>query len=89
MAVLTTAGADVNAADGRGSTPLHSAASQGHDSAVQLLAERGANLEAETKSGQTPLAMTSTKTNPSLAAYMTTKDRTSTAELLRALGADR
>ena len=36
-----------------------------------------------------PLAMTSTKTNPSLAAYMTTKDRTSTAELLRALGADR
>ena len=89
MQVLTTAGADVNAADGRGSTPLHNAASQGHDAAVQLLADQGANLEAEAKNGQTPLAMTSTKANPSLAAYMTAKDRTSTAELLRALGATR
>ena len=89
MQVLTTAGADVNAADGRGSTPLHNAASQGHDAAVQLLADQGANLEAEAKNGQTPLAMTSTKVNPSLAAYMTAKDRTSTAALLRALGATR
>ena len=87
---LVELGADVNAAaDGRGSTPLHNAASQGHDAAVQLLADQGANLEAEAKNGQTPLAMTSTKVNPSLAAYMTAKDRTSTAELLRALGATR
>ena len=62
---------------------------RGHDAAVQLLADQGANLEAEAKNGQTPLAMTSTKANPSLAAYMTAKDRTSTAELLRALGATR
>jgi ankyrin repeat protein len=85
--VLTSAGADVNAADRRGSTPLHNAASGGHDAAVRLLAEQGANLEAETQSGQTPLAMTATSTNLSLAAYVTAKDGTSTAELLRALGA--
>ena len=87
MAVLTSAGADVNAADRRGSTPLHNAASGGHDAAVRLLAEQGANLEAETQSGQTPLAMTAASTNLSLAAYVTAKDGTSTAELLRALGA--
>ena len=89
MQVLTAAGADVNAADGRGSTPLHNAASQGHDAAVLLLAEQGANLEAETRSGQTPLAMTAVRMNRALAAYMTAKDRTSTAALLRRLGADR
>ena len=83
--VLLAAGANVNDT----APTLHNAASQGHDAAVQLLADQGANLEAEAKNGQTPLAMTSTKVNPSLAAYMTAKDRTSTAELLRALGATR
>ena len=52
---LVELGADVTATN-RGSTPLHNAASQGHDAAVQLLADQGANLEAEAKNGQTPLA---------------------------------
>jgi ankyrin repeat protein len=49
-------GGDVNATNQAGDTALHSAASQGYDMVVQLLADKGANLTAKNKRGQTPLA---------------------------------
>ena len=49
-------GADVNAADNNaGLTALHGAAFNGSNRLVQFLAEKGANLDARDKAGQTPL----------------------------------
>jgi len=48
------AGANVNATNANGETPLHAAVAQG-DGLVRLLSERGANLEAKDKQGRTPL----------------------------------
>jgi ankyrin repeat protein len=49
-------GGDVNAANQAGDTALHSAAAQGHDTVVQFLADKGAQLNVKNKRGQTPLA---------------------------------
>jgi ankyrin repeat protein len=49
-------GADVNTADRAGDTALHAAAAHGYDTVVQLLADRGAQLNAKNKRGLTPLA---------------------------------
>lgn len=51
--LLLDAGADVNAHDERGRTPLHGAASQGFTEIVKLLAARGANLAAADNDGAT------------------------------------
>src|SRR5262249_31758603 len=56
---LLDLGADVNAVNQAGDTALHIAASGRTDSIIQLLAERGAVLEAKNKRGQTPLALVS------------------------------
>ena len=66
-------GADVNAATEAGDTALHGAATKGYNSLVQLLAEKGARLEAKNKRGRTPLAGASATRG--------------TADLLRKLGA--
>lgn len=47
---------DVNAANQAGDTALHAAASLGHNTVVQFLADRGAQLNVKNKRGQTPLA---------------------------------
>lgn len=52
---LLDAGADVNAADDTGCTPLHLAASYSHVEAVQLLIERGADVNAFSEHDATPL----------------------------------
>lgn len=49
-------GADVNAANQAGDTALHTAAARGLNSVVQLLADKGAQLNAKNKRGLTPLA---------------------------------
>jgi uncharacterized protein len=46
---------NVNAANPAGDTAMHVAASLGHDTVVQLLAELGANLNVKNKRGITPL----------------------------------
>ena len=48
-------GADVNASDEQGKTPLHDACLKGHSETVRLLLDHGANIGARDKSGATPL----------------------------------
>lgn len=90
-AVRTAAdlGADVNAVSAAGDSPLHVAAARRFDSVVQLLAERGAYLGAKNKKGQTPLgvAAAAVQRRPADPAYGEQQRPSSTAELLRKLGA--
>jgi hypothetical protein len=52
---LLRKGANVNARDENGTTPLHWAAFLGHVDVVRLLLERGAEVNARSKGGWTPL----------------------------------
>ena len=56
VAAAIDLGADVNAANQAGETALHASASRGHNTVVQLLADKGAQLNAKNKRGLTPLA---------------------------------
>lgn len=53
--LLLASGANVEAADKGGWTPLYVAASSGHVEVTKLLLSSGANIEAVTRSGWTPL----------------------------------
>jgi ankyrin repeat protein len=57
VAAAIDLGGDVNGTSQAGDTALHIAASQGHDSVVQLLADRGAQLSVKNKRGLTPLGV--------------------------------
>ena len=50
-------GADVDAANDAGDTALHAAASHGMNSVIELLTSRGADLRAENRRRETPLAL--------------------------------
>jgi ankyrin repeat protein len=52
--VLIAAGADVNATQRNGFTPLHEAAQHGDDELVELLLSAGADPTARTDAGDTP-----------------------------------
>ena len=56
VAAALDLGADVNASNQAGETALHAAASKGLNTVVQLLADKGAQLNAKNKRGLTPLA---------------------------------
>ena len=49
------AGADVNAKDDDGWTPLHQATDEGHKEIVELLIAKGADVNATDEDGETPL----------------------------------
>jgi ankyrin repeat protein len=55
VAAALDLGADVNATNTAGDTTLHIVAGRGYNSIVQLLADKGAQLSAKNKRGQTPL----------------------------------
>lgn len=52
---LLDAGANANASDDFGVTPLHYAAAMGHSELLELLIARGANINARSKEGVSPL----------------------------------
>lgn len=54
---LLAEGADVNAKDDRGHTPLYSAAWQGQKEMVAFLIEHGAEVDSHPDGGETPLSM--------------------------------
>lgn len=56
-ALLSSPGADLNAADERGSTPLIEAARYGHDDVARALVAAGANTQLKDKDGKTALML--------------------------------
>jgi ankyrin repeat protein len=55
--LVSSPGADVNATDERGNTPLLEAARYGHDDICRVLIAAGANLKAKDKDGKTALML--------------------------------
>lgn len=55
LKILVGLGLDINRTDNRGETALHGAADRGADTIVEYLAGQGAQLNAKTKQGLTPL----------------------------------
>jgi uncharacterized protein len=83
VSAALTLGADINGTTPAGDTAVHIASAQGYDSVVRLLAERGADLNARNKRGQTPLgALVARRGGGSEAST-----RQKTIALLRSLGA--
>ena len=81
-------GADVNAASATGDTALHLAAFHGFKTVARYLVSRGARLDATNLRGETPLDRALAARAPArLTRSLTDYSDTSTAELLRALGA--
>ena len=67
---LIAAGADVNAAQHGGWTPLHAAALHGNLPLVRLLLDAGANPGAKNDTGQTPASLAKTKKHSEVIALL-------------------
>jgi ankyrin repeat protein len=57
IGLLLDAGADINAGDGDGNSPLLEVLKQGHAQCTKLLLDRGAKIEVKDQLGQTPLIL--------------------------------
>jgi uncharacterized protein len=67
---LLRQGADVNAADPDGTTPLHWAAEAGDTEMAQMLLRAGANAKARNRYGVTPLSLAASNGNGALVALL-------------------
>lgn len=85
LKLILARGADVNAANDQGETALHGAAQRGADRVVQFLAASGAQLDARTKRGRTPLDEAIGQANESDAAAVRRPEHKSTQALLTRL----
>jgi ankyrin repeat protein len=72
LRLLAKAGADLNAADATGLTPLMSAAFMGHTEVVDLLLKAGAALEGRDEEGYTPLMFANNKGQPAVVRQLLT-----------------
>src|SRR5437867_6419323 len=78
----------IDAVNQNGDTALHAAVTMRYDSVVKLLADKGANLNVKNKRGLTPLATLTGRGQGGAAANRpSSESRSSTADLLRKLGA--
>ena len=82
--LLAELGGDANAANTAGDTALHGAAHTRSDALVQFLVDEGAGVSAANALGETPLIVAERYIHPGGAPVIS---RTSTGDLLRALGA--
>ena len=85
VAFIRALGGNVNAANAAGDTALHGAALVRSDALVELLVEGGATVRVENARGETPLDVAERFVNVGGATLVA---RTSTGDLLRALGAE-
>ncbi|MEM1598787.1 MAG: ankyrin repeat domain-containing protein [Pyrobaculum sp.] len=79
-------GADVNARDGRGQTPLHKAAESGNLDAVVLLIKLGAEVDAEDDAGKTPLCVAVENCRDRVFAYLLQNGAKIKCDLSKACG---
>lgn len=80
-------GVAVDATTATGDTALHAAAQQGLEAVIQLLTQRGANIEIANKRGLTPLAVAIAPRPPNPLQIDGPERRAAAAALLRKLGA--
>ncbi|KAK0761661.1 LOW QUALITY PROTEIN: hypothetical protein N5P37_005643 [Trichoderma harzianum] len=87
--LLVKRGADLEAKDRDGRTPLSWAAENGHEAIAKLLVEKGAHLEVKDKDGRTPLSWAAENGHEAIAkllvekgAHLEVKDRISRTPLL-------
>jgi len=73
MKLLIDRGADVNAADEEGNTPLHFAARNGYPDVIGMLTVRGADILRQNKEGETPVDTARLFSHPLAAAVMKEK----------------
>lgn len=85
--IILDLGVDVNGTDNRGNTALHDAVRVGHSAVVELLASRGADLDATNEQGQTPLGVAESR-QPVPGTNGLRATRPDIATLLRQLGAN-
>ncbi|RMG03466.1 MAG: ankyrin repeat domain-containing protein, partial [Acidobacteria bacterium] len=68
--LLISSGANVNAKDQDGQTPLHEAAWYGNSGVAKLLISSRADLNAKNKNGKTPLGVASRNTREAIKEYL-------------------